>query len=84
LRDFKGTRLKCNSFDKDSPVRQFVLGSDIEYNRKVFIGALEYIKNSYRNRVAHKDGIERDRMEKCREDMLIAQKLIWMLIYIMK
>jgi len=75
LRDFKGTRLKCNSFDKDSPVRQFVLGSDIEYNRKVFIGALEYIKNSYRNRVAHKDGIERDRMEKCREDMLIARSL---------
>ncbi|RXE57965.1 hypothetical protein [Acetivibrio mesophilus] len=84
LKDFKGTRLNCNSFDKEPPVQQFVLGSDAEYNRKVFIGSLEYIKNNYRNRVAHKDGIEKDRMEKCREDMLIAQKLIWMLIYIMK
>ncbi|HOM01891.1 MAG TPA: hypothetical protein PLH43_03580 [Acetivibrio sp.] len=84
LKDFKGTRLNWNSFDKEPPVQQFVLGDDAEYNRKVFIGALEYVKNSYRNRVAHKDGIEKDRMEKCREDMLIAQKLIWMLIYIMK
>lgn len=84
LRDFKGTMLKCHSFDKGSGVEQFILGSDTEYNRKVFIGALEYIKNCYRNKVAHKDGINREKMEKCREDMLIAQKLIWMLIYIMK
>lgn len=84
LRDFKGTMLKCHSFDKGSDVEQLMLGSDTEYNRKVFIGALEYIKNCYRNKVAHKDGINREKMEKCREDMLIAQKLIWMLIYIMK
>ncbi len=84
LRDFSGIKLDCNSFETNSPVVKLTIGNDTNVNRRIFIGALEYIKNFYRNKVAHKDGIKRPRMEKCREDMLTAQKLIWMLIYIIK
>lgn len=35
LKDFKGTKLNWNSFDKEPLVQQFVLGDDAEYNRKV-------------------------------------------------
>lgn len=84
LRDFSGIMLDCNSFEVDSPVEKLIIGNDTRANSRIFIGALEYIKNFYRNKVAHKDGINRPRMEKCREDMLTAQKLIWMLIYIIK
>lgn len=84
LEDFKGIMLNCSGFKANSPTGQFVLGSNAELNRKIFIGALEYIKNCYRNKVAHKDGINRSRIDDCRQNMLIAQKLIWMLIYIIK
>lgn len=86
LAELNGKQIYSCGFN-DYECRNIILSTftnNHEQNRIKFITSLEYIKNAYRNKVAHKDGIDKNRMDSCRENMLLAQKLIWILIYILK
>lgn len=77
--------IQCNAFNdpKGKNTKKFAFSNDVETNRLIFITSLEYVKNAYRNQVAHKNGIDKPKMDECRDNMILAKKLIWILIYIM-
>ena len=56
--------------------------SDPENNRVVLHNSIDYIRDEFRNKCAHKDPIKKDKALECREIMLDAQKLLWILLWI--
>lgn len=68
---------------KDIDETEVCFTEDSEQNRLIFIKGLEYIKDNYRNKVAHKDGILIDAAAECRELMIQTQNLLWILMYLL-
>ncbi len=57
---------------------------DKSYNRLVISKALEYLKNNYRNIVAHKDKVKASEAQECHELLLQTENLLWILLYCFK
>ena len=84
LNKFKGLKIKINyKKGKDIDETEVCFTEDSEQNRLIFIKGLEYIKDNYRNKVAHKDGILIDAAAECRELMIQTQNLLWILMYLL-
>jgi len=54
-----------------------------DYNRMLLIKGLEYVKNNYRNVVAHKDEISPEEVATCRSILIQSENLLWILLYIL-
>lgn len=56
--------------------------NDDEHNRMVLYAALDYIRDEFRNKCAHKDLMSKERAEECRKILLDAQQLLWVLVWL--
>ncbi|NLI89165.1 MAG: hypothetical protein GX366_01970 [Epulopiscium sp.] len=55
-----------------------------EYNRMLFIKGLEYIKDNFRNVVAHQNSISLDTFVEARSFLIQTEEMLWVLIYLLK
>ncbi len=53
-------------------------------NRIAISKALSYVTSNYRNKAAHKDPFNKIDAEECRAYLISTQKLLWILLYMMK
>jgi hypothetical protein len=81
LKAFQGLSILIEPGRKQ-PAISVAFTSDKEHNRMLFIKGLEYVKNNYRNVVAHKDGVSQQTVEECRKILLQTKNLLWILLYI--
>ncbi len=88
LKKFAGLPVLINGYNRNTgnPTEETLTfsNSDDEFNRLLFIKALEYVKDNFRNKVAHKDIISRTTMEMCRDILLSTEYLLWILLTIIK
>ncbi|USL27993.1 hypothetical protein [Priestia megaterium] len=68
-KEFKGNYIKPYSFSRN--------GKPITNS---FSNDVYHIKEQYRNKVAHKDGIDKETAENCRDYMLLIEKVLWKFI----
>ena len=55
-----------------------------DQNRMLLAKALMYVKDHYRNKVAHKDPVPMTKVEECQKILLQSQYLLWICLYILK
>ena len=89
LKRFDGLefRIHDRKYVNNTPVLEEYTSSfsqDSTNNRILLIKALEYVKDNYRNKVAHKDGVSIKSCEDAREILLQTKDLMWILIYLTK
>lgn len=80
LSKFKGLKLMIEQASKH--IITIAFNEDTEFNRMLLIKGLEYVKDNYRNIVAHKDGVSPDEVETCRRILIQSENLLWILLYI--
>ncbi len=56
----------------------------IKTNRKILFQALNYIRDQYRNPIAHSTKLNKSDYEECRKILISGQKLFWILLAIIK
>lgn len=81
LSEFKGLKLIIQPKPR-KPAIKAAFSDDSEFNRMLLIKGLEYVKDNYRNNVAHKDGISPDAVKDCRRILIQSENLLWILLYI--
>lgn len=54
-----------------------------DFNRMLLVLALKYVLDNYRNKISHKELIDKHHADECRELMLEAENLIWIMISIL-
>jgi len=81
LSKFMGLKLLIQPRPK-KPTIKVAFNDNPEFNRMLLIKGLEYVKDNYRNNVAHKDGISPDAVKDCRRILIQSENLLWILLYI--
>lgn len=87
LKSFDRIKLKIDKKKNKKVIKTFIASfsrNDSEYNRMLLAKGLEYIKDNYRNFVAHKDGVSMQSVQECREILLQSRFLLWVLMYLLK
>lgn len=82
LSKFKGLELLIQPRPKQPPIKIALKEDDTEFNRMLFIKGLEYVKDNYRNNVAHKNRIFPKAVEDCRNILIQSEYLLWILLYV--
>lgn len=87
LKKFSGLKIRINRWDKS--INRYeeetaTFNNDDKYNRLLYAKGLEYIKNNYRNIVAHKEGVSLQKVEECRELLLQTEHMLWILLFLLK
>ncbi len=87
LRRFNDIEVRIDSHSPHDSRNQKISVSfsdrDDSYNRMLLVKGLEYIKDHHRNIVAHKESVSKTVCDECREMLLQAEHLLWILLYIM-
>jgi hypothetical protein len=87
LKKFAGIKIRINRWDNS--IQRYeeetaTFHNDDKYNRLLYAKGLEYIKNNYRNIVAHKEGVSLQKVEECRELLLQTEHMLWILLFLLK
>lgn len=88
LKSFAGMEIPVlvDEYPSESPNKKakFIVQfkNDDTYNRMVLYAALDYIRDEFRNKCAHKDPMVKTQAEECRSILIEAQQLLWILMWI--
>ena len=84
LKSFAGTEIPVLAFNssKNRPPLLAQFTTDDVHNRTVLYTALDYIRDEFRNKCAHKDPMGKKKAEECRNILIEAQQLLWVLMWL--
>lgn len=88
LKRLSSSEMRFNGFDgrtrRNTEESMHFSPTDTRQNKMLFIKGLEYMRDNYRNKVAHKSVIALTTMEDCRDLMLYGKHLLWILLAMLK
>lgn len=82
LKKYQDIDMKVSGYNNKTSVMHFT--NDDIHNRMLLAKALEYIKDNYRNTMAHKDMIKLTKLKEGRELLILTENMIWILLDILK
>ena len=53
-------------------------------NKRLLRNALDYVRENFRNKAAHKEAVSKNVYQEAEQILLSAEYLLWILLYIMK